>query len=298
MAGDAAAALTHSALIAEMPVDGHRLHVQARLAWLSGQLDDAQSLAEEAWQRGDCDAAERGTLATLLASLCLFRGEGAATVAWAARATGITPEHASAVRGTAAMGLAVSGRAGEGLRTLAELPDDPAAISPERHTELLARGELRVWTDDLLAARADLQAVSPMANRDLSPDRLTALSHLADVEFRLGDWDSSLVHAEQAVSLAEDTEQVWHRGYVHAQPVLVLAARGQWQQAQAHVDAAREGAARFGTGGTRAYAEKPRFTWRCHRPTRPRFWTTRLPYWRSSRLSHVNPASSPGPSTT
>jgi DNA-binding CsgD family transcriptional regulator len=255
LAGDAATALAHSALVAEMPADGHRLHVQARLAWLSGRLEDAQSLAEQAWQRGDCDAGERGILATLLATLCLFRGEGAATVAWAARATGVTPEHASAMRGTAAMGLAVSGRAGEGLATLAQLPDDPVTISPERHTELLARGELRIWTDDLLAACADLQAVSPMANRDLSPDRLTALAHLADVEFRLGDWDNSLVHAEQVVSLAEDTEQVWHLGYVHAEPVLVLAARGQWQQAQAHVDAAREGAALFATEGTTAYAE-------------------------------------------
>ena len=258
LAGDAASATAFSSPIADMPASGHRLHVQARLHWLSGRLEGAQSLAEQGWEhREHLEAGERGALAALLAQLCILRGDGAAAAAWAdtALASDVPPDQASAVRAAAAIGMGLSGRAGDGLRTLAELPADPAAVPLASHHEHYARGVLRIMTDDLVAASADLRTLARMSHQDHLPDRLLALTALADAEFRLGEWDSSITHADQAVSLVEDSEQTWLQGYVHAAPVFVLAARGQWDDAQSHVDAALEAAVLLGHEVTVSYAE-------------------------------------------
>ena len=55
---------------------------------------------------------------------------GAEAVTWAGRALagGVPPELASGVRATAAMGLAISGRALEGMDTLSEFPTDPTTV--------------------------------------------------------------------------------------------------------------------------------------------------------------------------
>ena len=258
LAGDATAASALSSPIAAMPASGHRLHVQARLAWMTGRPQDARALAEQGWEHGeDLHMVERGALAALLAHLCILRGEGAEAVTWAGRALagGVPPELASGVRATAAMGLAISGRALEGMDTLSELPTDPTTVPRDLRPELLVRGVLRVMTDEFLGARRDLEALGASAHPDLSLERVEALAHLADAEYRLGDWDGSLAHAEQAVSLTQDTDQVWAESYVHAAPVLVLAARGQWTEAQGHVDAALEAAVRLGDEAATAYAE-------------------------------------------
>ena len=62
----------------------------------------------------------------------------------------------------------------------------------------------------------------------LWPQRLVAMGVLAELEFRAGQWDASLDHAEQAVSLATDSEQEWVLGYLHSTAVLTCAARGDW----------------------------------------------------------------------
>jgi ATP/maltotriose-dependent transcriptional regulator MalT len=257
LAGDAAAASAYAQPIAAMPASGHRFHVQARLEWMAGQLENARSLAEAGWETSeDLEAGESGALAALLAQMCLMRGESAEAVAWAdkALASGVPSDQTGAVRASAAIGLGFSGRAMEGLRTLADLPADPAAVPLERHDELHARGVLRIMTDDLTGAQRDLRTFAPMKHLDHLPLRLVALPGLAETEFRLGEWDSAIAHAEQAVSLMQDSEQTWLQGYVHAAPVLVLAARGQWQEAQGHVDAALDAAVLIGHDATVSYA--------------------------------------------
>jgi ATP/maltotriose-dependent transcriptional regulator MalT len=78
---------------------------------------------------------------------------------------------------------------------------------------------------------------------------------LAEVEFRLGSWDASLAAAEQALSLAEDAEQVWVQGYLHTAAVLVCAGRGEWLQADQHLAVARNLAEQLGDLGTFAVCE-------------------------------------------
>ncbi len=61
------------------------------------------------------------------------------------------------------------------------------------------------------------------------------LSYLAGAEWRLGSWDDAVVHAELAVSLAQDADRVWDLGFVHSVAAVVPALRGDWELASAHV---------------------------------------------------------------
>ena len=66
------------------------------------------------------------------------------------------------------------------------------------------------------------------------------LKCLAQTEYDLGKWDDSVLHAVQATSLAEDSDQVWMLGFTNAVAALPLAARGDWVSAAAYVNAASE----------------------------------------------------------
>ena len=259
ISGDTAAAQAFSEQIAAMPADAHRLSVQARMAWMSGRLDEAERLGTLAWEQGDSlDALTRDDLAATLALLFILRDEGSTAAAWARQALSsgrLAPDQASSTRAAAALGLAMSGRHDEGLALLGDVDPEPTRVAPERNPELRARGILRLITDDLGGARADLLVCSSIAHRRLSPSRLTALGALSETYFRLGDWDDSLALVEQALSLARDTEQYWLQGYLDSIAVLVLAGRGESQAAQQHLTAARMAATLLAHPATAACAD-------------------------------------------
>lgn len=259
LTGDAAAALAYSDRLDGIPPSAHRLSVQARMAWLSGDLDEAEQLAEQAWADGDrLDPSARDSLAAMLAQLFIMKDQGAIAAAWAREALSsgrLPPDQAGATRAAAAVGLTISGRADEASLLLAELEPDPEQVDPQRHRELRARGILRLITDDLKGARADLAVCSSIARRELSASRLTAIGALAETDYRLGNWDDSLALAEQALSLLHDTEQFWLQGQIHTVAVLVLAGRGQWEEAESHLVIAKQMAALLGDPATAAYAD-------------------------------------------
>ena len=259
MARDIATALAYSERVDHLPLTAHRLSVQARMAWLSGDLVAAEALSKQAWEMGEgLDPAARDALAAMLSQLLIMRDQGAESVAWAMEALNsgrLTAEQAGATRAAAASGLMISGRAEEASAMLADLDPDPAKIPPQRHRELRARGIIRLVTDDLSGARADLEVCSSVARRELSPSRLTAIAALAETEYRLGDWDSSLALVEQSLSLIEDTEQFWLQGQIHSMAVLILAGRGEWTQSHEHLLAAQQMATLLGDPATMAYAD-------------------------------------------
>ena len=255
--GDLASTKALAAELADTPATARRVYLQARLAWFAGEPDAAESLATVAWSRGDqLSTDHRGSLAAILAQLHNMRADGAAAAEWAAQAIalGLPLDLADSTNAARAFGLAMVGRIDEALAVLESVPSDPTLVRGYSH-QLTTRGALRVATDDLVGARADLATVCNASNAEVSPQRLLAMGALAEVEFRLGSWDASLAAAEHALSLAEDTEQVWVQGYLHTAAVLVCAGRGDWLHADQHLAAARTLAEQLGDLATFAVCE-------------------------------------------
>jgi len=256
--GDIAAAKALTAALEAAPPTARRFYLQAKIAWLGGQPGEAEQLATKAWARGDeLDPERRGGLAAILAQLFNMRGDGLGAAEWASRALDLElpPDLVDSTAAARAFGLSMGGRIPEALALLEAIPSDPVASGRTHGHRLTARGVLRVAVDDLSGARRDLSAVCATTSGGLPPHRLVAMGALAEVEYRLGAWDSSLALAEQAVSLAEDSEQVWVQGYLHTAAVLASAGRGSWERAEHHVDAARRLAELLGDPATFAVCE-------------------------------------------
>jgi len=256
LAGDVSAAQAAAGPLATMAPSGRLFHLQAKLAQLSGQPGRAEELALAAWERSDELGPDgRGRLAAILAQLCNVRGDGAAAAEWCERALAheLPSDLGDSTLAARALGLAIAGRLDEALAGL-DLPDS-AGVDRSQFHQLCVRGALRAAVDDLDGARADLSRLTVASGRDLAPQRLVGMGALADVEYRLGRWDDSLMVAAQATSLAEDTDQRWVLGYLHAVTVLVAAARGAWAEAEASLATAVSLATELGDAATFAVCE-------------------------------------------
>jgi DNA-binding NarL/FixJ family response regulator len=221
-------------------------YVRGHLAAVAGRFPEGQAELEAAWHRlGPEDVDLRGPIASLLARITVLRGRGAASAQWAARAlTSLPARHrlSSTTRAYLALALWITGRPAEAMASLAGLPADPAAVSPDDAAQLAVRGMLRVWDDDVAGGRADC-ALAIRIGRD---SEVPAYVYLAEADYRAGDWDDAVTHADLAVSAAESTDQPWFAAFAHSLAALVPAARGQWQAAQSHVSGAGAYAARLG----------------------------------------------------
>src|SRR5215472_9363072 len=244
----AAAAL----LAAAEDPSGCRWHyVHGHLAMVGGRLPEAQAELQAAWhQIGSADDDLRGPAASLLAQLEVLADHGESGAQWAARALAVLPPGhpmSSLTRGCLSLALWIAGRTGQAIASMAGLPGDAAAVAPGDAAQLAFRGLLRLWGDDLAGARADCaRAIRLGRESGLPPYLLTAAAYLAEVEYRLGEWDDAVVHGDLAVSLVEDTDQLWYQSFAHSAAALVWAARGGWSVAETHVAAARTAAELLG----------------------------------------------------
>lgn len=257
IAGDVTAAKAAEESVLDDAGDVMRVYLRARIAWFSGQPGEAAELATRAWDRADeLDTGGRAWLAAILAQLHNMEGDGVEAAAWADRALAeaLPPDLADSTAAARAIGLVIAGQTTAALAALGGLPSDPEAFGPDRSHQLTARGALRALVDDLQGARADLDALH-RTTQDLAPQRLLGLGVLAETEYRLGEWDSSLAVAEQGISLAEDSEQLWVQGYLHAAAVLVCAGRGSWTRAEEHLESGRTLAEQLGDPATWAVCE-------------------------------------------
>jgi DNA-binding CsgD family transcriptional regulator len=256
--GDVAAALSHAGQLEALAPSGPGLHVQARIAWLTGRADDAVQLGRRAWKRkSEMEPEERDQLAATLAQIEMLRDRGTEAAGWAATALegDLDQNQAPLTRAIRANALTTAGQPQAALAVLSDLPTNPRDVDPRRHPELTARGILRGVEGDLAKSEADLVVAGSLSYGDLSPFRLTARGTLATVLFRAGKWTLAHVVAEEVVSLAMDMEQGWLAGYMHATAALVPSGRGDWKAAQNHVDAAQAMASLAQETATAAYAD-------------------------------------------
>ncbi|CAN5158711.1 LuxR family transcriptional regulator [soil metagenome] len=233
-------------LVKEVSADSSRRRsLLGHLALVSGRLEEAGRLLEEAWQ-GDADLG--APLATLLAWLALGQARAEDAVTWGHRAMASAGDDAaarSAARSVVTLGLALGGRGEEAMTLLDDVPVAASDATAAHADGMLVRGVLRCLIEDLDAAVVDLAAVSSAgAGGRMMQFRVYALACLAWTEYLLGNWDDSVGHADLAVSLAEDGDHAWALAFCRSVATMALAARGEWERAVVHAEAAASAAAR------------------------------------------------------
>jgi ATP/maltotriose-dependent transcriptional regulator MalT len=240
MAGDVAGATTYTERIQAGHEPGWQAYILGRLATVKGQLREAEAHLNKAWSLCEptVDAALCARVAGMLALQCILEARSLEGVRWADHALHLDPTAAGTdmIRYLKFIGLATAGLPEDALALGHQLPH-PAAASSADLDALLGRGLVRMWTDDLTGADHDLTGLVSVAPKRSAPFRILVLAALAQTEYRLGRWDDGLIHAELAMSLARDADQQWVAVYGHAMAAMILAGRGDWPPAEAHVAA-------------------------------------------------------------
>lgn len=258
LAGDVSQAAELEQTVREIAPGAEQHYVLGYLALTAGRLDEARRELAACWE--SCDTAT-GTetlrkAAEQMAWLCLIQGDAPSIVDWARRGLDLPPGNRSSfLRDSLAIGLAISGDYEEGMKSLAHLSVSGPRNGPEQLDGLLARGMLHLWNGQLHDACRDLKDTFASHRRGGLPyAALVALGFLTDAEYRAGLWDDAIAHGTQAVSLAEDTDQISILAVVHAFTACPLAGRGDFQAAEAHARAAAEHARVLGDVNDTAFA--------------------------------------------
>ncbi len=226
-----------------------RSFILATQAASAGRLSDAIAALRAVTERPDYGEQPDlvGRVESSLAIICAYAGQGEDAVAWARRVIDdrrAPPTATLTARQAEALGLAMAGRTQDGVSALASLSE--ASIDSPLDVELLAtRGMLKGWRGDMPAAAADLHAAIRFSRAGTAPRSLAnAYSSLAEIEYHLGRWDEGLVHAELALTFAEDNNQIWELPFAHAVASFLDAGRGDWPAATRHIQAAQGAAQR------------------------------------------------------
>ena len=274
-----------------------RSQVLGREALNHGDLTQARVLFIDAWERatdGDPEASAApmsggatvtgrpedevepaavhqrmaGPVADTLAILALHHRDGDEVVTWADRA--LAAGSRSGVSATLLChGLAIDGRLGEAVEAMTTLLAEgpPPAVARDAH---LGRGIVRVWSNDLDGATADLAAAAEgvaVGHDDSAGDaeglhpgtdsllaRVDVWSYQAEVAYRAGRWPDALDLAEVMASVVDDAGDAMFVALPHAVATFVLAGMGRLDDAQAHLDAANESAEVTGLMPARLWA--------------------------------------------
>ncbi|MER5884410.1 AAA family ATPase [Streptomyces sp. NPDC001941] len=245
LAGDVPDTAEAAARVAGFAESGWRSYLLGRLCLFDAPR--AEALLTDAWRR--CDPATEPVLgarvAGQFAALYGSTARGGEMAEWAGRALELAPADTATdmIHYLALAGRAMEGRAAEALAGLGPLPD-PAVAAPDDLERLLGRGSLREYTGDLAGAVRDLTGVHAHCRGRAASFRVLAGNALASAEYRAGHWDDAVVHAEQALSLAADTDQPHIGLYCRALACLAHSARGAFARAQAHAHVVRQFAGR------------------------------------------------------
>jgi DNA-binding CsgD family transcriptional regulator len=263
--GDVPGALALAEDLAALPDEPWSDYVEGYLAFLSARVGEAETLLMRAWERIGTGGVSDGAppdlavrIASLLTVLAVLRLDYPAMLRFGEQAVEgrASADWVSAFAWLSRLvGLALAGRGAEALTLLEQLG---AADGPRGLDALVARGIVRLWTDDLAGARADLsQAIERQQVGE--PVRLSqAVGFMGEAAFRLGLLDEAIEHTELAVSLATEAQRAWELPMLHGLAALPRAARGEFAEAENHAVLAAHWAAVMATPSSLAYASAAR----------------------------------------
>ena len=247
---DAADTSSATRVLASCQVSSPRRDALSGLLGVFTASPSAEGRLLSAWQAHDPQLEREigARAATSLANWMVISGRPDQASTWADRAVGATTA-GSALRAMActaqAYALAVDGRGPAGMAVLDFLPVSGNEVPIAETDALIMRGMVKVYVDDLPGAIADLGIAAARLRTGLPASYpVPCLTHLSDAYFRRGDWDSAVTYAELAIAVAQDTDRPLDLARAHARAAQVLACRGQWFAAPAHVNAARAAADR------------------------------------------------------
>lgn len=262
LGGDVAAVRVAAAAIERRERGALRDYALGRMHALTGDLPAAAELMASAWEQQEQRQAADPTLAARIAGesarLAVMTGRGLDAIDWAQRALGLaSPEDAARGDAMTVMLLAfgILGRSRDGLALVADLPEEVHEPTPAQLDGIVGRGLMSLWNDDLERARADL-GLAVKVTRRTGPVHLNlwVAAYSADTAYRLGDWDLAIAEAETGAALARDLDNAWTLPMLHALAALPHAARGDFDVARAHVDAALAAADAAGDVPNRLWA--------------------------------------------
>jgi ATP/maltotriose-dependent transcriptional regulator MalT len=205
---------------------------------------EAESLLRRAWSRCDerADPAIAARVARALAMQSMLRLDGDETVAWAARARDLAGAVGDNGVGSLAAAVLALGRMLQGRYDQAEevLRSARAGVPADNGLPLDALlAWFRLGRDDVVGARGILAAVAPDA-AGLGSYDIAALTHAtrARVAFHAGAWDDAAASGARAAAIVREFEYISVRAVARWAAVLVPAARGEWETADALAAAA------------------------------------------------------------
>ncbi len=149
------------------------------------------------------------------------------------------------------VGMTLAGQAPAALASLADVgePGDESGLDG-----LVARGLIRLWTDDLGGAAQDLRTAVHRATRGEALRVSQALGFLGEVEYRRGLLGEAVLFTDLAAGNAEDNDRFWDFAILHALATLPHAARGECAEAEHHAAQAATWARTFGAPAGLAFA--------------------------------------------
>jgi DNA-binding CsgD family transcriptional regulator len=153
------------------------------------------------------------------------------------------------------IGLALAGRSEAALDELTSV-DVPGAASGL--DGLVARGMIRLWTDDLDGALQDLGAAVHRATGGEALRISQGLGFLGEVEYRRGRLGEAVLYTELAVGGAVENGRVWDLAVLHALASYPHAARADWTTAEHHAAESANWAAFMSTRVGLAFAAASR----------------------------------------
>ena len=263
VAGDAIAAREYEGELAAAPRGPWRDYVLGYQTLLNGHIDEAAALFRGALAALDhaspppanpWPADLRARIATQLAIVGILTLSYPEMVEYgsAAVAAGSAEPWVSGFAWFAkTVGMTLAGQAPAALAVLADVgePGDQSGLDG-----LVARGLIRLWTDDLGGAAQDLRTAVHRATRGEALRVSQALGFLGEVEYRRGMLGEAVLFTDLAAGNAEDSDRFWDFAILHALATVPHAARAEWAEAEHHAAQSATWARTFGAPSGLAFA--------------------------------------------